>query len=61
MGCATWTTGRIYNERCDQCEHALYWHNIIYDPVTGGAPMPEDGWPCLACDWEARLKALENQ
>lgn len=63
MGCKTSAAGRIINEKCDCCEHSLHWHNILHDPDRPHvmSVMPEDGWPCLACDWEARLRQLEQQ
>lgn len=54
MGCKTHTVGRVINEKCDVCEHSLHWHNVIH-----GHDMPEGGWPCLACNWERRIQALE--
>ena len=61
MGCKTRVAGRVINERCDICKHSLHWHNIIHHGERNQSigEMPEDGWPCLACDWEARLAVLE--
>jgi hypothetical protein len=60
MGCRTRAAGRVINERCDCCPHSLHWHNILHSTPTTIEKMPEDGWPCLACDWEARLQRLEE-
>lgn len=59
MGCKTKAAGRVINEKCDCCPHSLHWHNIIHSSYAQIAPMPEDGWPCLACEWEGRLQHLE--